>query len=95
MQVDMTPRYGIVSYIGHVVTLPHNFQKIADILPDLPSELPIVVFQARDRDNKNFNLKVCRNVVLKALYWLRKHNVLYKTLVINMKRVNQLPEDDY
>ena len=54
----------------------------------------IVVFQARDRDNKNFNFKVFRNVVLKALCWLRKH-VLNKNTVINMKRVNKIPKDDY
>ena len=95
MQVYMKPRYGIISYKGHVVTLPHNVPKIAGILPNLPSELPVVVFQARDRDNKNFNFKVRRNFVLKALYWLLKHNVLCKNVVINMKRVNQLPEDDY
>ena len=79
------------------MSLPHNVQKIADILLNLPSELPIVVFQANDRDNKNFNFKIRRNVALKAskTYWLRKHNVLYKNVLINMKRVNQLPEDDY
>ena len=42
-----------------------------------------------------FNFKVCRNVVIKALCCLRKHNVSYKTAVINIKRVSQLPEDYY
>ena len=91
----MKPRYGTISYKGHVVTLPHNLQMIADILPNLPSELPIVVFQSRDRDNKNFNFKVRRNNVLKAICWLQKHNVLYKSVVIDMERGNQLPGDDY
>ena len=48
-QVYMKPRYGTISYKEYVVTLPHNVQKIADILPNLPSELPVVVFQARNR----------------------------------------------
>ena len=67
MQVYMKPRYGRNSYKGHIVTLPHNVQKIAGTLPNLPSELRFAVFQARDRDNKNFNFKVRRNVFLKAL----------------------------
>ena len=44
MKVYMKPQYGTISYKGHVVTLPQNLQKIAGILPNLPSELPIVVF---------------------------------------------------
>ena len=95
MQVYMKPRYGTISYKGHVVTLPHNVQKIADILPNLLSELPIVVFHTRKRDNKNFSFKVRPKFVLKSFCLFQKHNVLYKNVVINTKRVNQLPEDDY
>ena len=95
MQVYMKPQYRTITCKRHIVTLTHNVQKIADILPNLVSELPIVVFQTRDRDNKNFNFKVRCNFVLKAFCLLQKHNVLYKNVVINTKRVNQLPEDDY
>lgn len=33
MQVYLKPRFGTTSYRGHVVTLPHNVQNIANILP--------------------------------------------------------------
>ena len=69
------PLYGTISYKGHVMTLPHNVQKRADILPNLPSEMPVVVFQARHRDNKKFNFKDCGNFILKVLCWLRKHSL--------------------
>ena len=49
MQVYLKPRYGTVSYKGHVVTLPHNVQKIADILPHCPTELPVVIFSIYER----------------------------------------------
>ena len=75
MQVYKKPLNGTISYKGHVMTLPHNVQKRADILPNLPSEMPVVVFQARHRDNKKFNFKDCGNFVLKVLCWLRKHSL--------------------
>ena len=44
MQVYLNPRFGTTSYKGHVVTLPHNVQHIADILPRTPKDLPVLVF---------------------------------------------------
>ena len=75
MQVYKKPLYGTISYKAHVMTLPHNVQKRADILPNPLSEMPVVMFQARHRDNKKFNFKDCGNFVLKVLCWLRKHSL--------------------
>ena len=47
MQGYMKPRYGTITCKGHIVTLTHKVQKIADILPNLVSESPIVVFQKK------------------------------------------------
>ena len=62
MQVYKKPLHGIISYKRHVMTLPHNVLKRADILQNLPSEMPVVVFQARHRDNKKINFKDCGNL---------------------------------
>ena len=78
MQVYMKPRYGTMSYKGHVVTLPHNVQKIVDILPHSPTELPILVFEASGRNDRSLHFKVRRQKVLDALLWLKKNNVLYQ-----------------
>ena len=43
MQVYTRPRGGQRAYRGHVLNLPHNVQKIADILPREPSVIPIVI----------------------------------------------------
>ena len=53
------------------------------------------MFSARNRDNKNFNFKVRQNIALKALIWFHKHDALYKNLVINIKHINQVPENEY
>ena len=95
MQVYMKPRFGTISYRGHVVTLPHNVQKIADVLPHMPSDLPIVIFKASDRSDKNLDFKVRRHNVLQALIWLKSNNILYKDVQIDMQRIQKLPEDDY
>ena len=39
--MQMKPRYGAVSYKGHVVNLAHNLPKIVDVLPNTPADLPI------------------------------------------------------
>ena len=67
MQVYLKPRYGTVCYKGHVVTLPHNVQKIADILPHCSADLPVVTFSVEGQDGKNNNFRVRRKVVLDAL----------------------------
>ena len=58
MQVYMKPQYGTIIYKGHVVTLPHNLQKIADVLPNTPVDLSILVFQASANNDRNLNFKV-------------------------------------
>ena len=54
----MKPRYGTINHKGHVVTLPHYVQKVADILPHAPSDIPILVFHTTRRDDRSINFKV-------------------------------------
>ena len=58
MQIYMKPRYGTINHKGHVVTLPHYVQKVADILPHAPSDIPILVFHTTRRDDRSINFKV-------------------------------------
>ncbi|CAF4901160.1 unnamed protein product, partial [Rotaria socialis] len=32
--------------------------------------------------------------IIQALYWLKKHNLLYQNVDINLENIAQLPEDD-
>ena len=94
MQVYMKPQYGTISYKGHVVTLPHNLHKIADVLPNTPVDLPVLVFQASANNDRNLNFKV-RHQNIEALLWLKRNNRLYQDITIDMERVDNLPEDDF
>ena len=95
MQVYLKPKYGTTSYKGHVVTLPHNVQNIANILPRCPEDLPFVVFSVRGQNNEDTSFKVRRSRVHSALIWLKGNNVLYQNITIDLARVNVLPSDGF
>ena len=85
MQVYTRPRGGQRSYKGHVLNLPHNVQKVADILPREPKDIPILIFKLNGKKNNSKELKVRRQKVLDALSWLtgtntnnEPNNFLYK-----------------
>ena len=95
MQVYAKPRFGTYSYKGHVITLPHNVQKVANILPHCPQDLPIITFTVKGQDNNNLNFKVRREKFLNALLWLKTNNPVYRDIEIDIQRVNLLPTDGY
>ena len=87
MQVYVKPGFGYFGYKGHTITLPHNVKKIASILPNLASELPIITFTAKGRNDKNFEFKVRRDKVSAALNWLISHNPLYRDVTLDGNRL--------
>ena len=54
MQVYMRPPYGTLSYKEYLVILPSNAQKIANVLPQLPTEFLQVTFCVKENDEKNY-----------------------------------------
>ena len=93
LQVYTKPRGGQRSYKGHVITLPRDVQKIADILPRHPKDIPVIVFNFNNKNNASIELKVRRQNVLDALVWLtgvsesgEPNNFLYKDIVINYEK---------
>lgn len=95
MQVYLKPKYGTVSYKGHCITLPHNVQNIASILPHTTDDIPVVVFTAKGLNNTEAHFRVRRMRVLNALHWLKNNNPLYQDITIDLTRVELLPEDDF
>lgn len=59
-----------------------------------PSDISVLFFHASDRDDRNINFQVRREVVSQMLIWL-KHNTLYESTNIGMNHVEQLPEESY
>lgn len=85
------PGGGYFGYKGHVITLPHNVQNIATILPNLPDDLPLIKINSDDSNSAHFHVR--KNKVLEALTWLKTHNPLYKNIVIDNERIQNLPDD--
>ena len=56
MHVYTKPRGGQKACKGHVITLPQGVQQLADILPRLPKDLPVIVFiiSGKNNDSKDF-----------------------------------------
>jgi len=91
MLVYTKPGCGYLGYKGHVITLPHDVQHIATVLPNLPNELPIVKLECKNSNEKSRDFVVRRDKVLCALKWLISNNPFYKDVTIDIQRINTLP----
>ena len=78
IHVCTEPRGGQRAYEGHVITHPQDVQQLADILPRLPKDLPVIIFTVNDKNNESKDFQVRRNKVEAALHWLVKNNPVYK-----------------
>lgn len=100
MHVYTKLRGGQKAYKGHVITLPHDVQQLADVLPRCPKDLPVIVFTVNGKNNCSEDFIVRLKKVSDALYWLtgvEKHgepnNFLYKDVRISKENLTQLPEN--
>ena len=73
--------------------MPHNVQKIANVLPNLPEDLPVVKLQCEGKSEKSRDFKVRRRKVLDALLWLVENNRAYADITLDYTRIENLPED--
>ena len=51
MQVYVRKGHNAISCKKHLLTLPHNFQTLTNILPLCPQKLPVIVFVVKVRTN--------------------------------------------
>jgi len=102
IQVYTKPNGGEKAYKGHVLTLPHDVDHIANVLPRYPQDIPIIAFQFDDKNNCSKELKVRRQKIIDALNWLtgknekgEPNNLVYKDVTIDHSRFELLPENYY
>ena len=102
IQVYTKPNGGQKAYKGHVLTLPHDVQSIANVLPRYPSDIPVIVFKLDGKESKSKELRVRRKKVIDALFWLtgknnkgEPNNPRYQDVTIDRTRFDSLPEDDF
>ena len=75
------------------MTLPHDVNHIADILPRYPHDIPIIVFKFDGKNICSKELKVRRKKIIDALKWLtgknekgEPNNHVYKYIIIDHDR---------
>ena len=86
--------HGQYAYSGHVIKLPLDVASFANSLPQLPSELDIIVVRKEGAANTH-DFRVRRDVVLHALQWLLANNMnrYYLNVRINVDALALLPDD--
>ena len=82
--------HGQYAYSGHVIILPQDIVCFANSLPQLPSEIDIIVVREEGAADSHRDFRVRRVVVLRALQWLLVNNQYY---YINPDVLALLPED--
>jgi hypothetical protein len=85
---------------GNCITFLQNVPNIVNSLPltldDLCDTLKVIFVGAHPPERIHLRkiLTVRKKKIIQALHWLKKHNVLYRNIDINLKNIDQLPEDD-
>ncbi|CAF5000979.1 unnamed protein product [Rotaria sp. Silwood1] len=85
---------------GNCITFLQNVPNIVNSLPltlnELCDTLKVIFVGAHPPERIQLKkvLTVRRKKIIEALHWLKKHNVLYQNVDINLKNIAQLPEDD-
>ncbi|XP_028412486.1 uncharacterized protein LOC114535320 [Dendronephthya gigantea] len=92
MRVYVKPG-GQRGYIGHCINLPQKVSELANSLPRIPSDIPIVVVTMKGKDHAIKDVLVRRHKVEQALYWLLKHNPQYRCVTIDSNALESLPSN--
>jgi len=95
MNIYCKSRGGQRAYNGHVITMPADVQVVANTLPNLIEQLPIIRLSSSDGNFKSKDFRVRRQKVLCALEWLVKFNPCYQAINIDFSRLEKLPIDEF
>ncbi|CAF1543835.1 unnamed protein product, partial [Rotaria sp. Silwood1] len=85
---------------GNCITFLQNVPDIVNSLPlqleDLCDTLKVIFIGAHSPERIQLKkvLTVRKKKIIKALQWLKKYNVLYQHIDINLKNIDALPEDN-
>ena len=85
---------------GNCITFLQNSLNIITSLPlkldDLYDILKVIFIGSHlpERVNLKKVLTVHKKKVIEGLYWLKKYNILYQNIEINLQNIAALPEDD-
>jgi hypothetical protein len=77
----------------HVINFPQNMSRIATVLPQLPSDIPLIVRREGEHNGRYYDFRVRRDKTRSALLWLIRNNKWYRNIHISEERLSQLPVD--
>jgi hypothetical protein len=89
-------------YSGHCVSFMQNTVKTVEVLPNLPSELDIVVLRPSNQVSENdtryqrqfrTDFRVRKGHIITWLRFLKAHHPDYRYITISRERINALPVD--
>lgn len=85
---------------GNCITFLQNLPNIVTSLPlkldDLCDTLKVIFIGTHPPERVNLKkvLTIRKKKVAEALYWLKKYNILYHNIEINLQNIVALPDDD-
>ena len=87
--------HGLYGYSGHAINLPQDVHSFVSTLPQLPSQLDIVLVRKEGSLQSHRDFHVGRSVVYRALQWLITNNKYYRANQVHIDGsvLARLPED--
>ena len=81
-------KFGVIGIKGHVCAFPQDISQVCTELPRLPSSCSVVRYiketNSRVVGSTSVSLfTVRREVIIRALWWLKQHHIGYKNITIN------------
>lgn len=58
----------------HVINFPQNVSRLANSLPRVPSDIPLIVRRSDLNGTKHYDFRVRCNKIEEALRWLKRNN---------------------
>ncbi|KAL7297052.1 hypothetical protein TKK_0009478 [Trichogramma kaykai] len=84
---------GQYAYSGSVINFTQNIHEYIDTLPMNVEELTSTILFNRDTAHGVAQFRVRSDKVLRALLWLKRHNIYYKDISISYDNLDKLPSD--
>ena len=94
LMIIYTVRGGQRKGSKHVINFPQNVSRLADILPQKPENIPLIVRRINQTEDKHYDFRVRRGRVDRALQWLKRNHKWYRDIAISNELLDQLPTDD-
>lgn len=91
---------GTMGIKGHVCSFPQNVNEVASVLPNLPDNVNVIRMVKATADEigsdrgVNQHYLINRRRVLTALHWLKRYNILYSNITIDVENLGWMENNE-